>query len=247
MNNLKSERGAITALVVASCLLFITTIVSVAAYIQNKVNNEDKEYLKIKSSYEKDVGMEEEIYSDIIYQGNTLDRNENITFAQKEIYVIPTGKASVVISQKFNIIDIDNVNYLEYAWATDESEIIEESSWKVLQKEKNTYTVNEEKEAGSYYLKVRINGNDVSTSKEIIVENSQITLDSANGKIVFGNSLKYNFKVGNGVGLEEAKANKQSVSVDQNNKFAVTITSGEYIYAEATDSYGNKVYYSIQN
>lgn len=247
MKDLRSQKGSITIFVVASCLLFATTVVGIATYVQNKVNNEDEKYRRIKANYEQDVGRENEIYNDIISKGNIDTTDTNVSFDSKEVYVIPTGSTTVSISQKFDILKTDEISNIEYAWATSQNQTISDSAWTSLPNGDNTYTVKVNKGAGSYYLKVRLNGSDIVTSEAIKVVSSTITLDTTNKKIVFGNYLKYNHKIGVGSSEEQAKENKIAVSVDTNNKAAVTITSGQYIYAEATDSYGNKVYFSKQN
>lgn len=246
MINFRNQKGSITIFVIASCLLFVTTVMGIATYVQNKVNNEEEEYRKIKATYEQDVGKESEFYSNIVANTNINSSDTSVNFAQKEVYIIPTGSTTVLISQKFDVVETEEISTIEYAWTDDPEGTVEDASWVSLQKGEDTYTVKSSKEAGNFYLKVRLNETEIITSEEIIVNFSEITVDTTNRKIVFGADLKYNFKVGIGTTIDEAKANKQAVSVNENNEIDVTINSGEYIYAEATDSYGNKVYNNVQ-
>ena len=60
----KNERGAISLFVLISMLFFLVIVVGVFIYFQNKETAIDSEYSQIKSSYEQDVGREDEIYAE---------------------------------------------------------------------------------------------------------------------------------------------------------------------------------------
>ena len=65
MKFLKQEKGSITVFVVLSLVFFLVVVVSVGIYSQNKAIAVEQEYQKIKSSYEQDVGNEDEIYNKV--------------------------------------------------------------------------------------------------------------------------------------------------------------------------------------
>lgn len=65
MDNLKrkNEKGSIALFVLVSALFFLVIVGSVSISARNRLAATDIEYQKIKSSYEKDVGNEEAVYS----------------------------------------------------------------------------------------------------------------------------------------------------------------------------------------
>lgn len=61
---LRDEKGSITLFILLSVLFFLVIVVSVFVYVQNKQSAMDREYNKIKNSYEQDIGNEGEIYTE---------------------------------------------------------------------------------------------------------------------------------------------------------------------------------------
>lgn len=254
--NLKNNRGSITIFIIVSCLLFIITAVGIATYIQNKVNNSEAQYKQIKEIYEKDIGNEEFIYNNLENKDIRTKNDTFVKFDKKDIYVLPTGKDTVTISQRVyienNKKEIENI---EYIWLNqkpiDITSITE--GWNALDSKETIFNIkNENIEEGNYYLYIKINENEYFYSKKentdeikpIEVKKATITIE---GTVVkFGNGLNYNYKIGkSNISLEEAKNNIQTVNniteEDDGTKIS-TITEEVYIYIEATDAYGNKVY-----
>lgn len=59
---MKNERGSISLFVLLSALFFLVVVTSVGVSFKNKETRIDTEFAKIKASYEKDIGNEEQIY-----------------------------------------------------------------------------------------------------------------------------------------------------------------------------------------
>ena len=248
--NLKSEKGSITVFVVASCMLFIIVALGISNFIQNKSNNEEEQYREIKKSYEKDIGNEDVIYDRL----NNNIHIENVDFEAKKTYIIPTGENDVTISQKFTIVNNSlSINNIRYRWYYKENLNDENwnelgDNWTSLPKLDKTYIIKKESaDEGIYALKVQINDETYNnTYTHIIkVEVASITVNQNLTTITFGDELKYNYRVGIGETLELAKSNASTVAVENNTFNYGTMTISNFLYAEATDSYGNKVYGSV--
>ena len=63
---LKNEKGAISLFILLTALFFLIVVTSVGINLKNKEVQIDKQYEKIKTSYEKEVGNEETIYNEEI-------------------------------------------------------------------------------------------------------------------------------------------------------------------------------------
>ena len=61
---LKNKKGSISLFVLLSSLFFLVVVTSVGISFKNKEASIDSQFEKIKSSYEKDVGNEEQIYNE---------------------------------------------------------------------------------------------------------------------------------------------------------------------------------------
>ena len=245
--NLRNEKGSITVFVVASCMLFIIVALGISNFIQNKSNNEEEQYREIKKSYEKDIGNEDKIYDRL---KNNIPSSQ-VAFDEKQDYTIPTDATSVTISQKFTILDNSLViNSLDYKWFKKNNEVWEEidNQWISLSKLDKVYTIKkDDAQIGIYALKIRINEEEIynnDCSKEISVKQANVTVTPSSKTITFSTELKYNFKVGTGQTSELAKDSASSINVTNNTYNYGTMTLSDYLYAEATDSYGNKVYIS---
>ena len=108
---------------------------------------------------------------------------------------------------------------------------------------------------GTYYLYVRINGEEIYKSKEFIVGENTLaenkitikpstttwTKDNITATVTYGSTLTSNKKAGYGTTLEKA-ITVASESTSTN----LTATENGYFYAEATDVAGNKVTTSLQ-
>ena len=58
-----NQNGSISLFVLVTALFFLVVITSVGISLKNKENSIDAQFTRIKSSYEKDVGNEGNIYN----------------------------------------------------------------------------------------------------------------------------------------------------------------------------------------
>lgn len=72
---LKNEKGAISLFILLTALFFLIVVTSVGINLKNKETQIDKQYEKIKTSYEKEVGNEETIYNEEI--NNKIEFSSN--------------------------------------------------------------------------------------------------------------------------------------------------------------------------
>ena len=63
---LKNEKGSISLFILLAALFFLVVVTGVGVSLKNKEAEIDNHFEKTKSSYEKDVGNEEQIYNEII-------------------------------------------------------------------------------------------------------------------------------------------------------------------------------------
>ena len=68
---MRNERGAISLFVLLSALFFLVVVTSVGVSFKNKESRIDAEFVKIKESYEKDIGNEEQIYLGKLSKGKS--------------------------------------------------------------------------------------------------------------------------------------------------------------------------------
>ena len=246
------EKGSITLFVLASCLFFLVSIVGVGVYIKNKQISVDEKYMQIKSTYEKDLGNEENIYNEKISTNKT--GIIEVKFETQEKYLIPTDNVNVAISQKFTIKNGTNydIKKIMYGWSNEES--VQPIEWKEISNQSLSETVKKvDAQEGSYYLWVKVT--DISGSEEAFVDNNAINVIKAEISIAKSDDMTaqigypeieslyiYNKKVGKGENIQEAKNNV--THYDQ--ETTIEWESGKYIYVEATDSYGNKIYKSME-
>lgn len=243
------EKGSITIFVLASCLFFLVSIVGVSVYIKNKQIAVDEKYQQIKSTYEKELGNEENIYNEIITTSKT--GKIEVNFEAQGKYLIPTGTTDVTISQKFVIKNGTNydIEKIMYGWSSIEGN--EPTDWKELPNQSLSEIVKRAgTEEGTYYLWIKIT--DEFANEEAYEDNNPINVvkkeisitkvDSATIQIVYPDIENiYNKKVGIGESEQEAKSNAIHY-----NQETIGAESGKNIYVEATDSYGNKIYKSMQ-
>lgn len=246
INNLKSEKGSITVFVLASCLFFLISTVGVQVYTKNKQTALEKDYIQIKESYEKDLGNQGILYNklkDVSKSGKI-----EVNFESQEGYLIPTGEGSTDITQKITIDNGTNkqIRQISYGWSN--TAVSEPGEWAPLPTNNLTYLVTKRGATeGDHYLWVKIADEDLNEhilhmQSAITVYNQDITIDKsgANAIITYPNDVTiYNKKVGQGANENEAKNNKVN-----NVNSSVTINSN-YVYAEATDSHGNKIYKNV--
>ena len=237
--NLKNNRGSITVFIIASCLLFIITAIGIATYVQNKVNNSEGQYKQIKSIYEKEIGNEKAIYENSKGMKKNISNNFSVNFDNKDVYVLPTGQSEVTISQRFSVETnkSQNINSIKYIWLDEKSDDISAvtDNW-------NTIDSNEKINDSEYFYPKTEGTEEI---KPIDVVKSTISVNGTT--VTLGKGLSYNYKVGiSDTSIEDAKNTIKTLSgitEKQDGTKTATITTGTYIYIEATDAYGNKVVY----
>lgn len=246
INNLKSERGSITIFVLASCLFFLISTVGVQAYTKNKQIAQETDYKQIKETYEKDIANQEAIYNKL----KDVSKSGNITvsFESQDGYLIPTGGSSTDITQKFTIDNGTNkeIRQINYGWSN--SNGIEPVEWISLPTNNFSYLVTKRGATeGDYYLWIKVVDEDANEEKihmqsAITVYNQEITIarDGSNAAITYPSQVNmYNKKIGQGTNENEAKNSKVN-----NVNPSIDIISN-YVYTEATDSHGNKIYKGV--
>lgn len=114
MINLKSEKGSITVLVLASCMFFIAAVTCMQMYMQSKQIAVDREYRQIKANYEKDIENINDIYNGLqkIQNADVKFTNVNLNRYTKKI----TTKILL------NTEDMD-ISTLKYGWIYSEDEL----------------------------------------------------------------------------------------------------------------------------
>lgn len=256
--NLKNNRGAITVFIIASCLLFIITAIGIATYVQNKVNNSEGQYKQIKSIYEKEIGNEKAIYESLNGMKKNISNNFSVNFDNKNVYVLPTGQSEVTISQRFSVETnkSQNINSIKYIWLEEKSDDISTvtTNWNTVDSNEKIFNIKKENaKQGTYYLYVKINDSEYfypkteGTEEIKPIEVVKSTVNISGTTVTFGKGLSYNYKVGiSDTSIEDAKNTIKTLSgitEKQDGTKTATITTGTYIYIEATDAYGNKVTY----
>lgn len=111
---MKNERGSISLFVLLSALFFLVVVTSVGVSLNNKETRIDAEFAKIKASYEKDIGNEEQIYME------KTNNEENVDFLTDNDYLIVMasskskfeGKSNVGTIEEFKtLVNSGNFNY----------------------------------------------------------------------------------------------------------------------------------------
>lgn len=245
--DLREDRGSITIFVLASCLFFLISVTGVQVYTKNKQIALEDDYIQIKKTYEQDLDNEEKIYN--LLNNESKSGNITIDFYSGEGYLIPTDGDSVDIMQKFTVNNGTNnsIKSISYGWSSNAS--IEPENWDNLSAQSLLYSVKKSNaQEGTYYLWVNIineeDNNEIIKNEDgisVYSEDITITKDGDNAVITYPSEVTmYNKKVGQGETEQEAKANLQ------NNTNSIVGISSDVVYVEATDSYGNKIYSSME-
>lgn len=245
--DLREDRGSITIFVLASCLFFLISVTGVQVYTKNKQIALEDDYIQIKKTYEQDLENEENIYN--LLKNESKSGNITIDFYSAEGYLIPTDSNSVDIMQKFTVNNGTNnsIKSISYGWSSNAS--IEPENWDNLSAQSLSYSVKKSNaQEGTYYLWVNIideedNNEIIKNEDGVSVYSEDITIikDGVNVVITYPSEVTiYNKKVGQGETEQEAKANLQ------NNTNSMVGISSDVVYVEATDSYGNKIYSSME-
>ncbi len=238
---LKSEKGAITLFVLLSILFFLIVVFSVFINSNNKRQSQTAEIDKIKSEYEKEIDIIDDIYDEVVSEELIqidFDKNGDTYNIAKD--------GTVDISSNI-IITYENgmtMRSREYGWSNSNEQ--EPSVWTSFA----TDTINVKNEdvgQGSYYLWVRVenikditntlvsnvfqvNENEIGLSKS----NDEYTTSSVNVIIDYKDTYVSDKKVGIGRTLDEAT--KNSVA---NENTTIEVTENSFVYVTAKDAYGN--------
>ena len=151
MVNLKSEKGAITLIVLVSCMFFIASVVCIQMYTQSKQTSVNREYKQIKSNYEKDIDNMDNIYNELMQIENTEVEFSDISIDRYEKNIL----VSVSVDTK-NL----NIETLKYGWLYSKDELTNYSSediteWTYIEKDNISNEIIASKkytDDGYYYL-----------------------------------------------------------------------------------------------
>ena len=163
MINLKSQKGSITLFVLVSCLFFVATVVCIQMNVSSKQIAVEREYMQIKSNYEKDLTNMNEIYTrlsefDVQFEDISVDQ--------------ANGNISATISLSSPI----DVKELKYGWLYNvdavESSSLNSSDIQVWTYAENTDSpitaiLNNAQNSGYYYLCCMLNNKEYW--KEVVV------------------------------------------------------------------------------
>ena len=114
MINLRNNKGSVTIFVITTCLFFIVALTTVGMHMQAKKIAVDREYKKIKESYEKDVQNISEIYEQ-------LNETSNLEVAFSDITITPSIK-QISVKATLNTQNLD-IKTLKYGWVYSDSEL----------------------------------------------------------------------------------------------------------------------------
>ena len=103
---MKNERGSISLFVLLSALFFLVVVTSVGVSFKNKETRIDTEFAKIKASYEKDIGNEEQIYLE------KTNNEENVDFLTDNDYLIVMEASKSKFEGKINVGTIEEFKNL---------------------------------------------------------------------------------------------------------------------------------------
>ena len=157
--NLKSEKGAITLIVLVSFMFFIASVVCAQMYTGSKRASVDKEYKQVKANYEKDIENMDEIY-------NNLSQIDNLEVAFNDVSV-NTQERKISVSISTYLLNLD-IKTMKYGWLYSENTIANPNSqnitdWTFVEISEGTNkiiankTYKETEADGFYYLCFMVN------------------------------------------------------------------------------------------
>lgn len=246
MKKRRNEKGSITLYVLVAMMLMCFVVIGVYMNASNRKANQMKELEKIKEEYERENNNIDEIYEEVS-KNNTLIKYSN----SGGEYAMPTeGKAK--IGTTITVItgsDSIQINKIYYQW-TDTT--VTPTNWTSTIEngetvEKTDCTI------GEYYLWVKAIDNTgeeivgrserfkVREAKIIPNYNKEITKGPLGVKLEFDKILTKGHNAGKGTTINDAKTSANEVTVE-NNQGSIMVEENGYIYVEATDEMGNKVY-----
>ena len=246
MKKRRNEKGSITLYVLVAMMLMCFVVIGVYMNASNRKANQMKELEKIKEEYERENNNIDEIYEEVS-KNNTLIKYSN----SGGEYAMPTeGKAK--IGTTITVItgsDSIQINKIYYQW-TDTT--VTPTNWTSTIEngetvEKTDCTI------GEYYLWVKAIDNTgeeivgrsekfkVREAKIIPNYNKEITKGPLEVNLEFDKILTKGHNAGKGTTINDAKTSANEVTVE-NNQGSIMVEENGYIYVEATDEMGNKVY-----
>ena len=246
MKKIRNEKGSITLYVLVAMMLMCFVVIGVYMNASNRKANQMKELEKIKEEYERENNNIDEIYEEVS-KNNTLIKYSN----SGGEYAMPTeGKAKIgttitVITSSDSI----QINKIYYQWT---ATTVTPTNWTSTIEngetvEKTDCTI------GEYYLWVKAIDNTgeeivgrsekfkVREAKIIPNYNKEITKGPLEVKLEFDKILTKGHNAGKGTTINDAKTSANEVTVE-NNQGLIMVEENGYIYVEATDEMGNKVY-----
>ena len=245
-NKLKSEKGSITLFVLVAMMLMCFVVIGIYMNATNENANQMEELEKIKAEYEQEYKSIDEIYNDISTASVGIKFSNNggeYAMPTEGTARIETGITTVTASEGIKIEKI------YYSWTTTNRE---PTTWEgeienegIIEKRDCTL--------GEYYLWIRVvddKGEETIVRSgvyrirevEIKIEyNEEVTRGPLEVEIGYDNILTKGYKAGNGENETSAENGAKEVTVE-NNKAKISVDVNGYVYAEATDEMGNRVY-----
>lgn len=242
----RNEKGSITLYVLVAMMLMCFVVIGVYMNASNRKANQMQELEKIKEEYERENNNINEIYEEVS-KNNILIKYSN----SGGEYAMPTeGKAK--IGTTITVItgsDSIQINKIYYQWT---ATTVTPTNWTSTIEngetvEKTDCTI------GEYYLWVKAIDNTgeeivgrsekfkVREAKIIPNYNKEITKGPLEVKLEFDKILTKGHNAGKGTTINDAKTSANEVTVE-NNQGSIMVEENGYIYVEATDEMGNKVY-----
>ncbi len=248
--NLKNDSGSVTLFVLIAMIFFLIVCFFIYTNSNNKKVSQMKELEQLKKNYESSIDEIDDKYEDIISNEIIIEFSPN-----GGEYVMPTnGQAKISIkvnatSKKEN----DNIEKIYYQW-TNSTE--EPTNWTDTMSNGQMIEKDDCK-IGQYYFWVKVidnKGNEkigmsqafsIKEGKIQVTYNHSVTKGPLKVNLIFDSILSKNHKIGYGKTETLARNNIKNVTLTNNNA-QIDVMENGFIYAEATDAVGNKVYITAE-
>ena len=244
--NFKNDSGSVTLFVLIAMIFFLIVCFFIYTNSNNKKISQMKELEQLKKNYESSIDEIDDKYEDIVSNEIIIEFSPN-----GGEYVMPTnGLAKISIkvnatSKKEN----DNIEKIYYQW-TNSTE--EPTNWTDTMSNGQMIEKDDCK-IGQYYFWVKVidnKGNEkigmsqafnIKEGKTQVAYNHSVTKGPLKVNLIFDSILSKNHKIGYGKTETLARNNMKNATLTNNNA-QIDVPENGFIYAEATDTVGNKVY-----
>lgn len=247
---MKKQSGSVTLFVLIAMIFFLIVCFFIYTNSNNKKISQSKELEQLKKNYEQNKEELDEEYEEIQNSNLLIEFSPN-----GGEYLMPTDgnaliKAKAIVTS--NKTDT-SVTKIYYQWS---NSIEEPTNWENTME---NYAIIEKKdcEIGTYYFWVkavdnrgeetigRSNGFIVREGKIKVSYNTALTKGPLDIKITFDTLLTKNHRIGYGNTNTSATSSAKNVTVS-NSSTNMQVKENGYMYIEATDEIGNKVYSRVQ-